>query len=93
MGRARSLKQATKKKLSPVISVGIRMLHLRVGGKQIFANKYARRVPGISHALKMVDSRLRSARTAEERKIDYQKWFKQNYLTKKELTKHRGPNL
>jgi GT2 family glycosyltransferase len=85
MAHRKSPKQIIKRLLVPFVGPVIRVLHVRVFGRQVFANKYARRIPVFSQLLNMVESRLRLARTAEARKQDYQKWFKRHYPRKKEL--------
>ena len=84
-----SRKQAIKRSLNPFVSIAIRIMHVKVFGKHIFANKYVRKVPIFSQVLSLVDTRLRISRTVEERKQEYSRWFKKNFPSQRTLREQR----
>lgn len=80
-----SIKPVAKKLFRPFFGITVRIAHLKIFGRHVFANKYVRRIPIISFFLGIIESRLILVRTAEERHQDYRKWFKKHYPHKKEL--------
>jgi glycosyltransferase involved in cell wall biosynthesis len=74
-----------KKVVVPFVGPALRVAHFKVAGHQIFINKYTRQLPIYSSFLKLIDSRVGAARVREERRRDYEKWFKQHYPSAKVL--------
>lgn len=79
-----------KRVLRPFIGPFIRIMHLKVFGKQVFINKYTKKIPVFSFFLARLEERLRLLRTAEDRNQEYQYWFKRHFPKNKELDKQRA---
>lgn len=79
------LGQAKKKTKGFIARPVVRVLYLKVGGKQIFINRYTKKVPIISRAIGIVESRTIINHSKEEIEADYRKWVKKHYPVKKEL--------
>ncbi len=63
----------------------MRLLYLKINGHQIFVNRYTRRIPFYSKLLIFTESYMTTKHTANLRKVEYKKWFKEHYPSNKLL--------
>jgi GT2 family glycosyltransferase len=71
-------------------STVIRLVYLKIHGRQVFMNKYTFRLPVVGDLLLQVESKMMSKHTAIDRANDYEKWVKKNYPKQKELDTQRS---
>src|SRR5579862_2977824 len=81
----RATPKLVKRIIVPTIGPLLRIAHFKIFGRQVFINKYTKRIPLYSKILKLVELRVGAARVREERQQDYEKWFKRNYPSNNEL--------
>lgn len=87
------VKKGVKYFLRPLVGPILHILHLQLFGRHVFINKYTKKLPFIPRLIKILDSRILIAQTAEKRKQDYLKWIKQNYPKKSELIRQTKEQL
>ncbi len=68
---------------------GAKLLHVKVGGKPVFVNKYTRKVPVVGGLIRHVDSWSISGHTKKQKEKEYRKWFKKNFPSQEEIDKQK----
>lgn len=63
----------------------IRALHIKIFGKNVFINRYTRRVPGLKNLIVRVDSLTIAAYTRKQLYKDYKRWFTKNFPSSTQL--------
>lgn len=81
-------KKLAKRAVRPFVSPVIHLLHLKILGKQIFMNRFTRRLPGADKLFNWIESRMIVAKTAHERAEEYERWVKQHYPKKADLKRY-----
>ena len=69
---------------------GVKALHVKVGGKKVFVNKYTKRVPVVGGVIRRVDSWTITGHTKKQKDREYTKWFKHNFPKESELSAQRS---
>lgn len=72
-------KRVIKAQSKRVAVQGVKALHLKVGGKHVFINRYTRRVPVFNRVVRRVDSLTISAHVKKQKEKEYAKWFKRHF--------------
>lgn len=84
-----SYSQLLKKLFTPFVNPAIRILQLRLFGRNIFINLYTKRIPLLGKFVKKVQTRASFSETHHIREIEYERWLKKNYpnetLTRQQL--------
>lgn len=82
-------KRVIKAQSKRVIVNGVKILHVKVRGKQVFMNKYTKRVPGFNMVTRRIDSFAIAGHTKKQKEKEYRKWFKRNFPAREEIGKQK----
>jgi GT2 family glycosyltransferase len=76
------------KKIKKLFAVAIiKLLYLKIGGKQVFINRYTKKIPVMRGVIETVESITIINHSKKQIEKDYKRWFKRNYPNKKELAR------
>ncbi len=73
------MKDIIDKTIRVLRAQSMRLLYLKISGRQVFVNKYTRRIPVFSQLLKFTEGYMTTRHTANLRKNEYKKWLKSHY--------------
>ncbi len=76
--------------VKPFFNTIIRLMYIKVFGKQLFINQYTKKIPLISRLIEKVESISMLAHSKKEIEADYKKWFKKNFPNNTELKKQKN---
>ena len=82
-------KRVIKAQSKRVAVNGVKLLHVKVGGKPVFVNKYTRKVPVVGGLIRHVDSWSISGHTKKQKEKEYRKWFKKNFPSQEDIDKQK----
>ncbi|HYF96518.1 MAG TPA: glycosyltransferase family 2 protein [Patescibacteria group bacterium] len=69
----------------PFFGPFVRLMHVKVGGKQIFINRYTKKIPVLDKIINFIERRTIFFGSIKELEKEYKRWFGQNFPNKKEL--------
>lgn len=85
----KTVKKAVKKVARPFVPIFIRILYFKVADKQLFVNRYTKKIPGFSKVIKRTEDIMIISQTAHFRDVEYKKWYGKNKPTKELITKQK----
>ncbi len=83
-------KRVIKAQSKRVAVQGVKLLHTKVAGKQIFLNRYTKKVPGIGKVVRRIDSHTASSYIRKQREKEYRKWFKRHFPSQSVIDKQKA---
>lgn len=82
-------KRVIKAQSKRVAVQGVKVLHTKVGGKNVFINRYTRKVPVFNKVIRRVDYLTISSHVKKQKEKEYRKWFKRNFPSQKDVDEQR----
>lgn len=78
-----------KKVIRPLIGPVLKILYIKVFGRQLFVNHYARKLYLVNKLINTLEVRMIIAQSTHDREVEYLIWVKQNYPREQELALQR----